>query len=188
MSKYQIDQEGDYLGVVSEPIYGWLGESKTGTRFVRVPITITASGPQRGKTINWYGYLTEKSQERTIEALEHCFGIDWNWENINWEGKEVEVVVEQDEYNGKTSFKAKYLNNPNIDRSAGNKSPDEIETEKAAAQAMSKEIATALALTLPRRSKSAHAATTKPVAASKPTSRPLPPVKTTDEDGDEIPF
>jgi len=188
MSKYQIDEEGSFLGKVSEPIYGWLGESKTGTRFIRVPVTITTEGAQKGKTIDWYGYLTDRTQDRTVEALEHCFGIDWDWNNINFAGKEVEVVVEQEEYNGKTSFKAKWLNNPNLDRASGGKSPEEIEAEKAEAKAKAAEIAKELAATMPRRVSKPVAAPTKAAASSKTASRPLPPVKTHDEDGDEIPF
>jgi len=188
MSKYQIDEEGSFLGKVSEPVYGWLGESKTGTRFIRVPVTITTEGAQKGKTIDWYGYLTDRTQERTIEALENCFGVNWNWENINFAGKEVEVVVEQEEYNGKTSFKAKWLNNPYMDRTNGGKSPEEIETEKAEAKAKATEIAKELAASMPRRAGKPVAAPTKAAVASKPASRPLPPTKTHDEDGDEIPF
>jgi len=188
MSKYQIDAEGTYHGVVTEPLYGWLGESKNETRFIRVPVKIDTEGAQNGKTIHWYGYLTDRTQERTVEALEHCFGIDWNWENINFAGKEVEVVVEQEEYNGKTSYRAKWLNNPNMDRTTGGKSPEEVEAEKAEAQAKAKEIAKELAASMPRRAGSPVAAPTKAAVASKPTSRPLPPVKTHDEDGDEIPF
>ena len=188
MSKYQIDAEGTYFGKVSEPIYGWLGESKNGTRFIRVPVTIETEGAQRGKTIDWYGYLTDRTQERTVETLENCFGVNWNWENINFAGKEVEVVVEQDDYNGKVSFKAKWLNNPNFDRTNGGKSPEEVEAEKAEAKAKAAEIAKELAASMPRRAGSPVAAPTKPAVASKPASRPLPPVKTHDEDGDEIPF
>lgn len=189
MSKYQIDAEGTYLGKVTEPMYGWLGENqKTGTRFIRVPVTISTEGAQKGKTIDWYGYLSEKTQERTVEILETCFGLNWNWENINFAGQEVEVVVEQEEYNGKTSFKAKWLNNPNMDRTNGGKSPEEIEAAKAEAQAKAKEIAKELAASMPRRAGSPVAAPQKPAVASKPASRPLPPVKTIDEDGDEIPF
>lgn len=189
MSKYQIDQEGTYLGVVSEPTYGWLGESKkNGTRFVRVPVTITSEGAQRGKTIEWYGYLTDRTQERTIEILESCFGVDWDWNHINFEGKEVEVVVEQEEYNGKISFRAKWLNNPNVDRVNGGRSPEEIEAAKAEAKAKAAEIAAELSASMPRRSTGTVVAFKTPAVASKPASRTLPPVKTIDEDGDEIPF
>lgn len=187
MSKYQIDAEGTYLGTVSEPTYGWLGESKNGTRFIRVPVTIS-EGSQKGKTIDWYGYLTDRTQERTVEVLETCFGVNWDWNNINFTGQEVEVVVEQEEYNGKTSFRAKWLNNPNMDRTNGGKSPEEIEAAKAEAQAKAKEIAKELAASMPRRAGSPVAAPARAAVASKPASRPLPPVKTIDEDGDEIPF
>lgn len=196
MSKYQIDQEGTYLGTVSESMYGWLGENKkTGSRFIRVPVTISTEGAQKGKTIDWYGYLGEDvgrdgktKTQRAVDILETCFGVNWNWDNITFAGQEVEVVVEQEEYNGKTSFKAKWLNNPNMDRTSGGKSPEEIEAAKAEAQAKAKEIAQELAASMPRRAGSPVAAPTKAAVASKPASRPLPPVKTIDEDGDEIPF
>jgi hypothetical protein len=195
MSKYQIDAEGTYHGVVTEPAYGWLGESKKGTRYARVPVTIDTEGAQSGKVIEWYGYLGEDvgrdgktKTQRTVETLENCFGIDWDWNNINWAGREAEVVVELEEYDGKTRPKVKWLNNPNMDRTTGGKSPEEIEAEKAEAQAKAAEIAKELAASMPRRAGSPVAAPTKAAVASKPASRPLPPVKTHDEDGDEIPF
>jgi hypothetical protein len=195
MSKYQIDQEGTYLGTVSEPMYGWLGENKkTGSRFIRVPVTIN-EGDQKGKTIDWYGYLGEDvgrdgktKTQRTVDILESCFGIDWDWQNINFTGQEVEVVVELEEHDGKIRPKAKWLNNPNMDRISGGKSPEEIEAAKAEAKAKAAEIAKELAASMPRRTGSPVAAPQKPAVASKPASRPLPPVKTIDEDGDEIPF
>ena len=195
MSKYQIDAEGTYLGKVTEPIYGWLGESKNGTRFIRVPVTITTEGAQKGKTIDWYGYLGEDvgrdgktKTQRTVDILESCFGIDWDWQNINFTGQEVEVVVELEEYDGKIRPKAKWLNNPNMDRTNGGKSPEEVEAAKAEAQAKAAEIAKELAASMPRRSGKPVAAPQKPAVASKPASRPLPPVNYTDADGDEIPF
>jgi hypothetical protein len=188
MSKYQIDQEGTYAGTVSEPIYGWLGESKNGTRFIRVPVTIATEGAQKGKTIDWYGYLSEKTQERTIEILESCFGVNWNWDNINFAGQEVEVVVEQDDYNGKVSFKAKWLNNPNFDRTNNGKSPEEVEAAKAEAKAKAADIAKELAASMPRRTGKPVAAPQKPTVASKPATRPLPPAHIANADDEEIPF
>lgn len=188
MSKYQVDQEGTYQGIVTEPIYGWLGESSTGTRRICVPITITDEGEQKGKTINWYGYLSERASERTIEILESCFGTDWDWSSINWTNTPVEIVVEADDYNGKTSFKAKWLNNPSADRATGNKSPEEIELLKVEAKTKSKTIAKELASLMPRRAGSPIPAPTKPAAASKPASRPLPTLHIAKADDEEIPF
>jgi hypothetical protein len=196
MSKYQIDQDGTYLGVVSEPIYGWLGENKRGSRYVRLSVTISTEGDQKNKTIDWYGYLGEDvgrdgktKTQRTVETLENCFGINWDWDNINWAGQQAEVVVELEEYNGKISPKVKWLNNPNMDRSNGGKSPEEIEAEKAEAKAKSAEIAKELLSAAPRRSAGKPVATpTKTAVASKTTNRPTPQLKTHDEEGDEIPF
>jgi hypothetical protein len=195
MSKYQIDQDGTYLGVVSEPIYGWLGENKNGSRYVRASVTISTEGNQKGKTIDWYGYLGQEvgrdgktKTQRTTETLENCFGINWDWDNINWAGQQVELVVELDEYNGKTRPKVKWLNNPNMDRSNSGKSPQEIEAEKAEAKAKAAEIAKELATTMPRRAGKPVAAPTKAAVASKTTNRPTPQLKTHDQDGDEIPF
>jgi hypothetical protein len=195
MSKYQIDAEGTYAGIVTEPMYDWLSENeKTGSRFIRVPVTISA-GDQKGKTIEWYGYLGEDvgrdgktKTQRTVETLENCFGIDWDWENINFAGKEAEVVVDLEDRDGKIRPKVKWLNNPNSERSSGGKSPEEIANKKAEAQAKAAEIAKELAASMPRRAGKPVAAPTKAAVASKPASRPLPPVKTHDEDGDEIPF
>lgn len=195
MSKYQIDAEGTYQGIVTEPMYDWLSENeKTGSRFIRVPVTIS-TGDQKGKTIEWYGYLGEDvgrdgktKTQRTVETLENCFGIDWNWENINFAGKEAEVVVEIEDRDGKIRPKVKWLNNPNFDRKSGGMSPEEIEAAKAEAKAKAAEIAKELAASMPRRAGSPVAAPKKATASPKPASRPLPPVKTHDDDGDEIPF
>lgn len=188
MSKYQVDQEGTFQGVVTEPIYGWLGASKNGTVFIRVPVTIATEGEQKGKTIDWYGYLSERASERTIEILESCFGTDWDWSSINWTNTPVEIVVEADEYNGKTSYKAKWLNNPSADRTTGNKSPEEIELLKVEAKTKSKIIAKELAASMPRRAGLPIPAPTKPVAAPKPASRPLPTLHIAKADDEEIPF
>jgi hypothetical protein len=196
MSKYQIDQEGTYHGVVTEPMYDWLSENeKTGSRYIRVPVKIDTEGAQNGKVIEWYGYLGEDvgrdgktKTQRTVETLENCFGIDWDWNNINFAGKEAEVVVELEDRDGKIRSKVKWLNNPNMDRVSGGKSPEEIEAKKAEAKAKAAEIAKELAASMPRRAGKPVVAPTRAAVASKPASRPLPPVKTIDEDGDEIPF
>lgn len=177
MSKYAVESEGTFAGTVTEPIYGWLGENKNGTKFIRVPVQIT-EGSESGKTITWYGYLTEKSRDKTVEALDHAFGTEWNWQNINFEGKKVEVVVEQDEYNGKISYKAKYLNNPDAVRN------DEQSIEEA--KIASARIAAELAIELPRLAELA----TELLRNSKPTAN-TPSKKASkiaEPDDDEIPF
>jgi hypothetical protein len=175
MSKYQIDQEGTYKGIVVEPMYEWLGEGKGGSRYVCVPVQIT-EGSEKGKTINWYGNLGndvgrdgKTKTERTVETLENAFGINWDWNNINWAGASVEVVVS--EYNGK--LRAQYLNPPDKPRLTST----DNEAKKAEALEKSKEIANELLVSSPRRKSNA-----------KPAIKTTPSVKTHDDEGVEIPF
>lgn len=49
-----------------------LGNSKDkGTPFIEFYLQIT-EGEEKGKRVRWTGYFTEKTQERTIDALLTC--------------------------------------------------------------------------------------------------------------------
>ncbi len=49
----------------------WAKSPDKGTRFVRVPFRVEG-GEHAGAIVVWDGYFTEKTTERTVEALEHC--------------------------------------------------------------------------------------------------------------------
>lgn len=176
-----INQEGTYNAVVLDPKYGWYGESSKGTKYIRLALEVNdPASTQHGRHISWYGYFGDNqgrdgktNTERLIEQLESAFGINWDWEHITFAGHAVEVVVEEDNYNGKQGFKAKYINNPNASEPKDSKESLE----------KSNEIAKQLAKQLPRRgSKPAPKSTPKAATAPQYTGR------TKDDHGDDIPF
>jgi len=106
-----VSKAGKYLCKVKRPGNGWLDETKSGTPFIRIPCIVTEPAlDQDGKEIVWRGYLSEKAKPRTVEALTKAF--DWNgdWDDLNFEGIDVIIVAEEEEWNGETRVKAKWLN------------------------------------------------------------------------------
>lgn len=86
-----------------------LGHSSNGTEQIAVLFDyVDSEGPQ---TITWFGYFTEAACDRTIEALRYC-----GWEGDDFgrlEGldkNEVELVLENDTYEGKTRLKVQWVN------------------------------------------------------------------------------
>ena len=181
-----INAEGTYNAVVLDPKYGWYGESSRGTKYIRLALEVNdPASTQHGRHISWYGYFGDNqgrdgktNTERLIEQLESVFGINWDWEHINFAGHAVEVVVEEDNYNGKQGYKAKYINNPN---SSSEPKDSKESLEK------SNEIAKALNIQLPRRG---NKPTPKPAPRATPKEAKAPQYtgRTTDDNGDDIPF
>lgn len=68
---------------------------------------------ETGEHITWFGYFTEKTQQRTLEALRYC---GWTGNDltdlVGLGGAVVEIVVEQEEYNDKWQAKVKWVNRP----------------------------------------------------------------------------
>lgn len=52
---------------------------KSGSETVAVGFVID-EGPSQGRSITWYGYFTDKTEERTIESLRYC---GWHGDMIN---------------------------------------------------------------------------------------------------------
>lgn len=75
---------------------------------------------ESGETLDWYGYFTEKTEARTIEALLLC---GWDGQDfVTFRGvttNVVHVVVEHETYNGQTRAKIAWVNDPN--RTVGGK-------------------------------------------------------------------
>lgn len=116
MEKKYIDKPGKYVCVVKEPGNGWLDKNeKTGTPFIRIPCIVDdpASDQDRHEAV-WYGYLSEKSRERTEETLKKVFNWDGNWENEAsldaFIGQKVRLQCDESEWQGKTQVKARWLN------------------------------------------------------------------------------
>lgn len=112
-NKY-INTVGSFLCTVKRPPNGWLDETQGGTPFIRIPCIVTEECDEKGKEIVWRGYLSEKAKPRTVESLIKAF--DWNgdWDDLDsFSGIEVIIVTDEEEYNGETRIKAKWLNSLN---------------------------------------------------------------------------
>lgn len=115
--KQYVNAEGKYLAKVKTPGNGWLGETSSGTRFVRVPVVVTDEGPQQGREVVWYGYLSEAAEDRTVKTLNEIFGLGWTFDalfagRVSWAGALVSVTVVAEQKDGKTYYNAKWLNPP----------------------------------------------------------------------------
>lgn len=91
-------------------ITGMLIESSKGTPGVAVELAILNEGAEFS-TLTWDGWLTDDAAERTIEALRH---LGWKGTDLsNLEGidaNEVELVVDEVIWEGKTQTKVKFIN------------------------------------------------------------------------------
>lgn len=90
-----------------------LGLTGTGKEQVAVEFEITTA-EFIGQRITWYGFFTEKTTARTLESLRYA-GLKGNdisdLSDLSREDTPVvEIVVEHDTYNGKTSAKVAWVN------------------------------------------------------------------------------
>ena len=86
------------------------GTAAQGTEQVAVEVEIL-EGEHSGNFMTWFGYFTERTSERTVESLRL---LGWQGEDITkLEGlgsRRVSIVVEHEEYQGKTSAKIQWVN------------------------------------------------------------------------------
>jgi hypothetical protein len=104
-------QPGTYRG---RPVAAALGLAGTGTE--QIAVTFEFVDPP-GERLTWYGFFTENTEERTVEALRHC---GWHGDDLSVfvqgqplpEGfdQEVELVVKQEQYQGKTQTRIAFVN------------------------------------------------------------------------------
>jgi hypothetical protein len=112
-----VTEAGKYLAVVKSPGNGWFGEAGAkASPFIRIPVKIKQGGEQTGREIVWRGYLTPGAFDNTIKTLTKAFGWDGDIEAVTegkvdpFTGKECQVVCEEEEYDGKTIIKVRWLN------------------------------------------------------------------------------
>src|SRR5579862_677136 len=90
-----------------------LGKTDKGNRQVAVRFQTFDDEDRPGEAITWYGYFTEKTAERTLESLQHC---GWTGDDITdlsgIERNEVQLVVENEEYEGKVHARVAWVNLP----------------------------------------------------------------------------
>lgn len=85
------------------------GKNANNKPFVRVKFELKGGG-----SIIWDGFLTDEAAEKTLEQLETC---GWNGKKLDshLEGmgsKAVELVIDHEEYEGKTYARVKWVNRP----------------------------------------------------------------------------
>lgn len=101
----------------------YLGKSKDkGTPFIA--IEFEEDNDIEPQSITWFGYITDKTVERVVKTIEE---LGWTGDDIlqldhprkeenegdsrfDLRGKKCEIVVESEEYNGKTYHKVKWIN------------------------------------------------------------------------------
>lgn len=99
--------DGNYLARGTQAA---LGETGTGKEQVAVIFKILAPGFE-GKHITWFGYFTDKTADRTIESLRICGWAGSDLSDLSGiDTNEVELVIANEEYEGKTISKVRWVN------------------------------------------------------------------------------
>jgi hypothetical protein len=110
-----ITSEGTYEVRTTRPQSGWSGvSSKKGTPYIQIDLIVEA-GEAKGSKVRWTGYLSDNAIEKTLKTLNEIFGWKWNadeleFEEVPFDGVIVTAEVVSEEYNGKTFYKAKWIN------------------------------------------------------------------------------
>ncbi len=102
-------QQGTYKARARE----WaLGMSANGKEQIAVLFELIG-GEYAGQLITWFGYFTDAAVDRTLDSLRHC---GWSSDSLaeldGLDQNEVEIVVEEDTYEGKTRSKVRWVNRP----------------------------------------------------------------------------
>jgi len=102
-------KSGKHTCRVAAPINGWFCESKTGTAGLRLPLEITG-GECNGAHVEYIAWLSHAALDRSVKTLSDVFGWDGNLAALAslvdsgpFVGRECEITVEDEEYNGKTT-------------------------------------------------------------------------------------
>jgi hypothetical protein len=107
-----------------------------GTDYIRAIFQIQ-EGECKGRQITWRGYLTDAASERTIAALRACGFTGTSDELDEMPGfgtANVQIVVDQEEYEGKRYNRVKFINrisSKGTQKSEQSLSEDEIAVLKA---------------------------------------------------------
>lgn len=88
------------------------GLSQNGNEQIAVMFALVG-GEHDGQTITWFGHFTDKTLERTLDSLRH---MGWQSDNIaeldDLGTNEVEIVIDEEEYDGKVRSKVRWVNGP----------------------------------------------------------------------------
>lgn len=87
-----------------------LGVSSTNKEQIAVMFELLG-GEHAGKHITWFGYFTDGTVDRTLESLRHCGWESDSLAELDTLGNcDVELVIEDEEYEGKWRSKVKWVN------------------------------------------------------------------------------
>lgn len=103
------------------------GQSQKGKMQVAVTCEITQECAEKGQTFSWIGTFSELATDMAVRAL-RAFG--WEGDDLSdlfeldaagckrFLGREVELVIDEEEYEGKVHTKVKFVNEPGASRFA----------------------------------------------------------------------
>lgn len=88
-----------------------LGMTDTGKEQIGILFEVV-EGESAGEVVTWRGYFTEKTAQRTIESLRHCGwqGDDLSTLTVDDLPANVQIVVDEEEYDGSTYTRVKWVN------------------------------------------------------------------------------
>jgi hypothetical protein len=102
--------DGKYLARAKSWSFGVAG---TGTEQFAIEFEIADDGDENGKRITWYGFFnTEENGRRAIKSMRAC-GWDESGDPMEPTGldkNEVELDIQEEEYNGKSTSKVRWVN------------------------------------------------------------------------------
>ena len=104
-------EAGTYKARAGAPETAQFGYTKNDNEQIAVVFTIV-EGPHEGHRITWFGnFSSEKSTEIAVKALRACGWAGNDMSDLTGiDSLDVEIVVELEEYDGKTRTKVKWVN------------------------------------------------------------------------------
>lgn len=110
-----LKTEGRFDGVAFKPEEGWFFQTKnTGAWGLKIGLRVTDDVSEEGKCIHWVGWLSAKALPYTMKVVREVFNLT----DLNqlYDGKvdltdmPCSFTTENEDYNGKTQLKVKWLN------------------------------------------------------------------------------
>lgn len=102
------------------------GRTSQGHTQIAVAFAIL-DGEHAGRTLTWFGHFTEKTVDRTLDSLRHC---GWDGDDpsdlTGLDRNEVQLVIDDEEYNGQTRTKIQFVNRLGGLALKDQLSPDEV--------------------------------------------------------------
>ena len=180
-----LDKAGTYIANVEPTSFGWFDKSSKGTPSIRLKLVI-AEGPETGRSIDYHAWLSDNAVDNSIRTLAEAFGWDGDLISLQnghdpFSGKDVEIVVENESYNGKLRTKVRWLNALGGGRSAA-AGIDSKEVESLVAKLARR------AMAIAKESSGGEQAASAPAARPQPTGRVVKASDPIEYQDDDIPF